>query len=280
MNEDTSTLDVQPGADSSDALASPSDVSAPAGGTAASPVSAPETPPPAAASYEDWVPKARFREVIEKRREIEAQLTAKAKAEEQWKAREAELQAELQRARAEPPPWAQKLWAPKEEVPDFGGDPALEKAWRLEKALEERDKRLETLTKRLEDLDTSHKTYAQKQEEERQLARFEAKLEADFRVEAARTPGMDPDVVYGFIAEGRARNMADAAALYRYYYPAHPGPAAAAPVVRPTSAPPVASAAAPSRPGPVRSSPATVVPAPPPPKSFEDMVAQARSKYA
>lgn len=281
MNEELSTQDVTLGAEPSAASTVQPEVTAPAGDTAAPALNVQEKATP---TFDDRIPKERFFEVVNQRRQLEAKYKEVERERSEWAKREADYKAAIERAQAEPPPWAQKMWGPKEEpVPDFGGDPALEKAYHLEKAIAERDARIEALSKRFEDLEGSHKTFQQKLQEERELAQFQAKLEADFRAEAARIPGLEAhqEIVYGFIAEGRARNVPDAVALYRAFYSPAPTSVPTAPAVRAASTPPVATAAAPARvPGPVRSSPASLQPAEPEPTSFNELVARGMRRYA
>ncbi len=280
MSEDTSNQDVSPAADSSVAAPTSTEVIASAGVTAASDPSGGESAP--APKPVHHVPYERFQEVTAKAREHQRQYAeAQAKLAEAEK-RQAEYEAKLAKAQEEPPAWWTKQFARPEPEPDFGGDPALEKAYHLEKAIQERDARIQALESRFDKHTAELTEREQARERERQQAVYVQKLEVDFGKEVSRDPSLArySDGIYALIAEGRAQSVPDAVAIFKAYYLTPAAPAAVPPAQPSTpGAPPVVKA--PPRPPPVLTGSAPhLIPGKPPPKSIKELTEQIAAKYS
>ena len=274
--QDSPIQDVNQAADSSDAAPVTTEATAPAGVTAAPSQDGGAQSEQAQGLEFKPVPYQRFREVNQRAREFEQNLARERAEKADLAKRIADYEAKLAKANEEPPKWWTQQFAAKEEVPDFGGDPALEKAWKLEKALEERDRKIADIEKNLAEQRDGFTTYQKQLEEKQQQAKFEAQIDAEVGALTKSDPAIVPhlaDVLRLVVDSNGAISVKHAALIWRHENLVQNAPAR--PAVTAPTAPPMASAtvAAPRKagPGPVTSTPGNLQPARPKATSVSDI---------
>lgn len=270
---------------------SPQDVNQAADPSDAAPVTANEGAAPAgvtAASVSDGgaqseqtnelefkpIPYARFSQVNQKFQTAQQELARERAQRAEYERKVAEYEAKLAKANEEPPAWMKSL-LPQPKEPTFD-DPLEERAYKLEKALEERDRKIAEIEKGLAEQRDGFTSYQKQLAEERQQAEYVAQLTNDVSRVLSAEPALKryEANIYGLIAEKQGMITVDEAV---HLLKLQLGPAARPAVTAPT-APPMASAAvsAPrkSGPGPVTSTPGNLEPARPRPRDLDEATSQ------
>lgn len=275
--QDISPQDVNQAADSSDAAPVTTEATAPAGVTAAPSQDGGAQSVQASTGLEfKPVPYQRFSEINTRYQKTNQELARERAEKVELSKKIADYEAKLAKANEEPPKWWAQQFAAKEEVPDFGGDPALEKAWRLEKALEERDRKIADIEKNIAEQRDGFTAYQKQLEEQKQQAKIEAQINADIDTLTKSEPALAahlPEILSLVVESGGAISVQRAALIWRHenLVPSTP----TRPAVTAPTAPPMASAtvAAPRKagPGPVTSTPGNLQPARPKATSVSDI---------
>lgn len=271
MHIDDSEMDVNQAADPSAAATAEPGVSAPAGVTAA-PGPLDGVTPTAQDDEPARVPYSRFSEKVQAERALKQQLEQARKAQADHERQINEYKAKVAKYESEPFEMMRSL-IPKPPEPTFD-DPFEEKAYRLEKALEERDKRIEELQARQKAFEERFEGHTKSLEERAQLEHFSRQLETELSGIVKRDPmaAQYSNALYQLVGEGRARNLTDAWVLFRHEnIQVQPAAKVAAAVSAAPANAPVAPAAPRPGPPPVRVTPTNLGPARPAPKSLDDV---------
>jgi len=277
--QDISPQDVNQAADSSDAApVTANEGAAPAGVTAASvdDGGAQSVPVKPGLEFKE-VPYHRLAATAERARKFEQELARERAEKVEIAKKVADYEAKLARANEEPPAWVKSL-LPQPKEPTFD-DPLEERAYKLEKALEERDRKIAEIEKGLAEQRDGFTSYQQKLEAQQQQAKIEAQINADIDSLTKSAPELAPhlpDILNLVVESGGAISVQRAALIWRHENLVSSTPARSA-VTAPT-APPMASAAvsAPRKPGPgpVASTPGNLQPARPRPRDLDEATAQ------
>lgn len=275
--QDSPTQDVNPATDPSDVAPVTNEGPAPDGVTSASiPDGGAQSEQASELEFKP-IPYARFTQVNQKFQTAQQELARERALRAEHERKVAEYEAKLAKANEEPPAWMKSL-LPQPKEPTFD-DPLEERAYKLEKALEERDRKIAEIEKGLAEQREGFTSYQQKLAEERQQAEYVAQLTNDVSRVLSAEPALKryEANIYGLIAEKQGMITVDEAV---HLLKLQLGPAARPAVTAPT-APPMASAAvsAPRKPGPgpVVSTPGNLEPAKPAPRSVSDISAMAKA---